>query len=1057
MRSATPVRRLSLPLLIAALVCALGITLGAGRGAAATPGQAKKHSHGPLIVSPRQGLSVKGDSVRIVVQAGPEHEDLKARLNGVAIGRRFLVAGSESRRVLEATPVDGLRRGKNVLKVWVLKRGGYRRAAVHFEIAHHRPLGSAGVDRRVVAGSRVELQGLLRLDKSDAGRKGVRWDVVKAPARSALSRPPGSSARASAEANALGERHSLTPTFRPDVRGRYKVRLTAATGNGTSVDTTTVYAVPPNPLIVLKTAVPATAAEPRPGIQVGGEILHAPYMRSEANGKGSYTGSVEKLHYVATFQVITYDRVTMALKWNRTYGVCTVPGDYYPCMSGPKGTPVFANLAQELAALGPETLVIVSSHPSGSTPALQWGTPSELGLEGELAGIGMPDESTPEIGAQVGAAKAGEMAGVGVPGLASGDAKFIVGGGQTGMDGYLTPDSNAPKHYFFVPAQRVPFDTRSATSCNAAGCTVAQTVGATVDNGTVGAGQAGFLVSAYDRHTLALLGHETFVTATGQNEGSGGLGAAAASQMAAYIKAISVEERLVAITSIHGPAQSQPVLYTPGVTFQTWEELDQAITLVGGSREAFNRGATTPGSDYSLVGSQPGPEGAGSEASAPSARLRGALVPNPRSEFEAQGVTTGETPPAEKLMQILVRAPQATAWPLEGNAEAKAAIAAIGSQCSELGPNPRAAYWTQLTSPEVATTALAEVQKSTRPANATFSAAAFAAAKKELETEIEYVRKTRVYMKELAQPANSAGKIGWQEAGLISAELEERLKDLQEEGAAKAEYLSIVEEVLEAVSLGFELGKFEKTAKFLTAAAILAEGGQTAWEGTYSGGSKPPGVTVQALQLGKQLRVQAEATEAAFARMGDVIVSDWTKLSEVGKYGGCDFNGGCGPNGEFEELSHNKEAEETASAAMKRSFDRELYERLVPLAFPIWNTGNATIPETGAPPEEFYCSDLSYPFNGAPALAYHRTFWLFDPATQTKIWRVYISIARSERTYGWAPETMLKRMFEPVPANNSNAEAGGLGIDVDKFMRQGLGIKEYKSGWECSWHGAEAV
>jgi hypothetical protein len=1032
--------------LIAALVCAL----------AAGMAGAKKGSHGRLIVSPRPGLSVRADSVRVVVRAGPEHEDLKAKLNGVAIGRRFLVTGHERKRVLEATPVDGLRRGKNVLEVWVLKRGGYRRATVHFTIDHRRPLGSAGTDRRVVAGSRVELRGLLQLAKSDPGKKGVRWEVVKAPARSALSQPPGSSARVSAEANALGERHSLTPTFRPDVRGRYKVRLTAASGNGTSVDTATVYAVPPNPLIVLKTSVPATASEPRPGIQVGGEILRAPYMRT--TGKGSFAGTVEGVHYWAMWQVVAYDRVTMALKWNRTYGLCSGHANLYPCTVGPKGLPQFVNMAQELAAMGPETLIVASSHPTGATSALTWGPPNEDGfLEDGLTAIGLPGEATPGVGPQIETAKSGEMAAVGVPGLASGDAKIIVGGGQTGLNGYLTPDSNAPKHYFFVPAQRVPFDTRSATSCNAASCTVAQTVGGTEDNGTIGAGQAGFLVSAYDRHTLALLGHETFVTATGTNEGAGGRGAAAASAMAAYIKAISEEERLVAITSIHGPAQSQPVLYTPGVTFQTWEGLLQAITLVGGSREEFNRAATTPGSDYSLLGSQPGPEGAGSEASAPGARLRGALVPDQRSQFEAQAVTSGETAPAEKLMQILVRAPQPTAWPLEGNAEAQAAIAAIGSQCAELGPNPRAAYWTQLTDPEVATTALAEVQKSTRPATATFSAAAFAAAKKELETEIEYVRKTRVYMKELAQPANSAGKIGWQEAGLISAELEERLKDLKEEGAAKAEYFSIVEEVLEAASLAFDVGEFAKTAKFLTAAAIVAEGGQTAWEGTYSGASKPPGVTVQALQLGKQLRIQAEATEAAFARMGDVIVSDWTKLAEVGKYGGCDFNGGCGPNGEFEELSHNKEAEEVASAAMKRSFDRELYERLVPLAFPIWNTGTAEIPETGAPPEEFYCSDFSYPFNGAPALAYHRTFWLFDPATQTKFWRVYISIARSERTYGWAPETMLKRMFEPVPANSSNAEAGGLGIDPDQFMRQGLKIEEYKSGWECSWHGDASV
>lgn len=213
-----------------------------------------------IVASPKAGQSVRGDQVRIVVRAGAEHEDLKAWLNGVSIGRRFKVADG-ARRVLEASPVDGLRRGRNVLRVKVAKRGGYRRATVHFEIRHRRPLGSAGIDRRVVVGSRVELHGLLRLDKSDSGRKGLRWDVVKAPERSAFSAPQGR-ARASAVRPALGAGRTLSPTFRPDVLGRYQLRMTASSGNGKTVDIATIYAVPPNPLITLKTSVPATEKEP---------------------------------------------------------------------------------------------------------------------------------------------------------------------------------------------------------------------------------------------------------------------------------------------------------------------------------------------------------------------------------------------------------------------------------------------------------------------------------------------------------------------------------------------------------------------------------------------------------------------------------------------------------------------------------------------------------------------------------------------------------------------------------------------------------------------------
>ncbi|HEY2054637.1 MAG TPA: hypothetical protein VGH14_11945 [Solirubrobacterales bacterium] len=1044
--------RLIALLLPAALVLALVIASGASA--------AKNPSHGPptpLIVSPRRGQAVRADHLRVVVRAGPEHEDLKARLNGVSIGQRFLVRDDERRRVLEVSPIDGLRRGKNVLRVWVLRRGGYRRATIHFDIAHDRPLASAGVDRRVIAGSRVELHGLLRLDKSDSGRKGLRWDVVKAPAMSALSRPAGSRARVTGEKSALSAAHTLTPTLRPDVRGRYKVRLTATGGNGTSVDWATVYAVPANPLIPMKTAVPATASEPQPGIQVGGETLRAPYMRT-AGGQNSYAGTVEGVSYWAMWQVVTYDRVTMALKWNRTYGLCSGHANLYPCMVGPKGNPVGANLAGELAALGPETLVIASSHPSGATPALHWGPPAEDGfLSTALAGIGLPTESNPELGAQVGAAAAGEMAGVGVPGLAEGDAKFIVGADETGLNGYLTPDSNAPKHYFFTPAQRAPFDTRFAHSCNSAGCTVAQKVGETVVNGTVGAGQAGFLVSAYERHTLAPLGNQTFVTATGVNEGAAGAGAKAVAAMAAYVREYAAAERVVAITSIHGPAQSGAVLFTPGSSFQAWNELLASIALIGGTRERFNLGATTVGSDYSLVGTAPGGEGSGNEAIGAEARLRGALVPNARSEFATQGVTSGEAPPSEMLMNLLVQPPQPNAWPLEGNAEAQVAISWIGSQCAELTANPRAAYWTQLTDPEVAETALKEVQKLKQyPKGVSFSEKAFVEAREELETEIEYVRKTRVYMKELAQPANLGGKIGLQEAGLISAELEERLKDLKEEGQVNAEWLAVVEEGLEAISLGFDWKAFPNAAKFFAAAAIAAEAGQTAWSANYEGGTKPPSIGVQALQLGKQLRIQAEANEGFFTRMGDIFVSDWSKLKIVGHWGGCNPSA-CGEHGEYTELSHDEEQEKIASAATKRAADAEVYERLVPLAYPIWKTGLAafgTPPKL--PPAEFRCSDSSYPFEGAPASAYHLTYWQFDPETGEKFWLVYLSVARSERTYGWPSETMLKRMFESVPVNSSNSEEGGLGINPDAFMRGGAKIKEYRSGWTCTWQGDEA-
>lgn len=260
-----------------------------------------------------------------------------------------------------------------MLRVSVARRGGRRHATVRFDIAHRRPLVSAGTDRRVVVGQRLRLRGLLRLDKSDTGRRKLTWSVVKAPAKSVLSAARGSNAAAPAS-HALAGRHSFRPTFRPDARGRYRIKLTATSGNGTSVDTTTVYAVPPNPLITLKTAVPATAAEPRPGIQVGGEVLRAPYMNTAGADRYAQTNP-KGLTYKALWQIVAFDRATMALKWNRTYGVCDTGTDLYPCAIGKNGEPVEVQLAAELSALGPETLVIAASHPGGAKPELAWVPP----------------------------------------------------------------------------------------------------------------------------------------------------------------------------------------------------------------------------------------------------------------------------------------------------------------------------------------------------------------------------------------------------------------------------------------------------------------------------------------------------------------------------------------------------------------------------------------------------------------------------------------------------------------------------------------------------------
>jgi hypothetical protein len=86
-----------------------------------------------VVIYPKPGLRIRRHSVRFVVHAGPEHNDLRARLNGFGIGWDFGVRRHQ-RRVVHASASHGLRYGRNMLKVVARSRGRVRRATVRFTL-----------------------------------------------------------------------------------------------------------------------------------------------------------------------------------------------------------------------------------------------------------------------------------------------------------------------------------------------------------------------------------------------------------------------------------------------------------------------------------------------------------------------------------------------------------------------------------------------------------------------------------------------------------------------------------------------------------------------------------------------------------------------------------------------------------------------------------------------------------------------------------------------------------------------------------------------------------
>jgi hypothetical protein len=1077
---ARPLHVAAFAALLAAIIVAVAAGGTASAGTKPHHSSAKAGKTRKLIASPHPGQQIRSNYLRLVVKSGPEREDLRAKLNGVAIGERFRVNLKGHRRYLEASLADGLRRGRNTLVVWVKQRdGSYRRAQVKFVVAHRKPLVSAGRDLRIAAGSGLELHGQLSLPQhaaaSDvegegdwAGPTEVEWNLIAAPARSELEPltiPLGTIGPAQNELEGLEEADTLSPVFTPDVPGLYKLQMTVSSALGTSRDEATVYAIPASPLVSLDTEVKAGA---QPGIRIGSQLLAAPPL-STAGAAGSYSGTIAGIQYKAILQVVVLERSTTALKWNRTYGVCQSAGSGgpYPCRIGEKGAvaesavgvPVAAKLGEELTALSNESLVIVASHPS-SGAGMEWAAPAESKFtEANLAPIGFPKKSDPEIGTRITAAKAGELAAVGVPGLSQGEATITAGAGSAGLVGYLSPDSSRPTpHYGFIAAQRIPFDTRAASECNGSGCSVTQRIGegpnATEVKGIVPANEGGFLVAGYNRQTLAPIESKTFATAISFEEPEGNNGPARfrLEQMSAYVAALAKKEAIVLITSIHGSQQATKVLYTPGTP--SWNKLLGAVASVGGTREELIAGGTTAGADYSLASAGPMAEGEATESSSAGARLRGFLVPDGDSVYRPETVNAVAAP-NKLMMNTVLGEPGTQAWPDEDRPEVMAAMSYIGTR-TNLGTNPRFSYWSRLTTSDSARDALTAVGEQHFESGHGFKVEAWEAAIADLKKELPLVRTVRTYMEELKSTTGD-GTEAWEKALKVNAELKDLLEKLKEKSKASAEVLSIFSQIFQFVATAAGFPEATAFVRFLELAVIAGEAGENYYNVNYDGSEGKPSTEVEAAKLGEELAKQAKASSKSFDRFGDILVSDWSKLQLIGKYGGCDPEGGCGPKGEYAELSYEPKIGEAAQQATTEGFEREIYTKLVPLVFPIWKTEPETAITAANLGEHYYCYDISHPFRGAPELAYFKSPAEFLPAfsegnqSNNISFQVYLSVARSGRTYGWASKSMLEHMFNPL--NARNAKEDGLGMDRGDFMREGERIAKYIPSHNCYWYG----
>jgi hypothetical protein len=191
------------------------------------------------------------------------------------------------------------------------------------------------------------------------------------------------------------------------------------------------------------------------------------------------------------------------------------------------------------------------------------------------------------------------------------------------------------------------------------------------------------------------------------------------------------------------------------------------------------------------------------------------------------------------------------------------------------------------------------------------------------------------------------------------------------------------------------------------------------------------------------LQQKAQAATAAFTQIGDVLVSDPTKLAEVGRWASCTPNvpGGC-PPGLEEYAATGADVADLTNVSL-RAMGRSIYQTLVTKTYPTWDTGITHYPND--PYSNFYCTGTSSPFGKVPPSAYASGS---DSVSNSGMARVYLMIG-SGATWRWAPKKVTDRMFGPT---GDTWDEAGLGMDPLTVMRNSPNRFEPSSTYSCSFH-----
>jgi hypothetical protein len=302
-------------------------------------------------------------------------DELRGTLNGQRVTYLFRNT-RKGTQVVRLAPDDGLRFGRNVLKVFAVYHNSiYPTQVVAFSVDRTRPLTSAGRDRRVRLFEPVQLDGRRSLHLS--AMEVVHWRIVRAPAGSQVS--------------LLGS-DTLQPSFTPDVNGNYQIELTVRDRRKGAVgrDTMTTQVLPNYPPIGVGIE---TMAQQNDG---GYAIVLGTNCTAEIKGcpPNATPGQVKTFPYGSDpVQLVILDRQTLEVRFNETYG--SSQNDFFNAFSAvyskAYGVPIIVILAalpnNEINSDFQYLIQDLVSQPTGT--GLRW-----QGNNGGWSVIGVPQPYT---------------------------------------------------------------------------------------------------------------------------------------------------------------------------------------------------------------------------------------------------------------------------------------------------------------------------------------------------------------------------------------------------------------------------------------------------------------------------------------------------------------------------------------------------------------------------------------------------------------------------------------------------------------------------------------